>query len=118
MDPARLQNLVIQLPRYSQAALIARACKQHNDWQRTKAQQLTDLYAEIQTVSPRSHPQVLARICVNYLRHLLEVRYPELAGMRGKPELFESYALAKGKMLDAIASTYPWLAEEAARQQY
>ena len=112
-----LQELRLNLPRYSRQALIARACRQHNDWQRAKAARLDDLYAEIATVSPRSHPAALARVTVNYLRQLLEQRHPELDGLRGDPARFELYALAKARMLDTIATTYPWLAEECERQK-
>lgn len=114
---ARIEAVQLQLPRYSRQALINRACKQHNDRQRAKARELKDLYAEIATVSPQAHPNVLARICVNYLRQLLEARYPDLAGLRGQREKFELYSLAKAKMLGEIARIYPWLAQEAERQQ-
>lgn len=114
----KLEGLALSLPRYNRSALIARACQQHNQRQRAQAARLNDLYAEIATVSPRSHPNLLARVCVNYLRQLLEARYPELTGLRGDSSKFELYALAKSRMLQLIEQNYPWLAEECQRQQY
>lgn len=114
---ARIEALELKLPRFGRDPLIARACKQHNQQQRDKAAKLHDLYAEISTVSPRSHPNVVARVCVNYLRGSLEARYPELSGLRGDPARFNLYALAKNKMLSLIALTYPWLSEECERQK-
>ncbi|PKL78042.1 MAG: hypothetical protein CVV27_04075 [Candidatus Melainabacteria bacterium HGW-Melainabacteria-1] len=117
-DPvcAQIEALSLNLPRYSRDALIARACKQHNARQHARAARLDDLYAEVQTISPSAHPNVLARVTVSYLRGLLEARYPILAGLRGDPAQFERYALAKAKMLATIAASYPWLADECQRQ--
>ena len=112
----QLQELRLNLPRYSRQALVSRACRQHNERQRAKG--LDDLFAEVRTVSPQSHPAVLARVTVNYLRQLCELRHPELAGLRGDPSRFELYALAKARIMDAIADGYPWLAEECQRQKY
>lgn len=114
----RIQRLEIQLPRFSRPALISRACKHSNALERQKAAQLTDLYAEIELLTPASSCRSLERACVNYLRHLLEARYPDLAQLRGNAAQFELYALAKGKMLSKIAEVYPWLDAEAARQGY
>lgn len=107
----------LKLPKYNQKALILKACQQHNQWQEQKAAQLHDLYAEIQTMTPQAHPAQLARICVNYLRHVLEIRHSELSGLRGDSSQFERYAQVKNAMLDCIALTYPWLAEECERQR-
>lgn len=107
----------LNLPKYNQKSLISKACQQHNQWQRQKAAQLNDLYAEIQTISPHAHPAQLARICVNYLRHVLETRHPDLAGLRGDSSQFEAYAQVKNAMLDCISKTYPWLADECERQR-
>lgn len=114
---ARLENLKIQLPRYSRNALISRACKQHNERQREKARKLDDLYAEIQTISPHAHPNVLARTTVNYLQSLCEARHPDLAALRGQPAQFALYARFRSVMLDAIAQTYDWLRDECERQR-
>ncbi len=114
---SRLDSLSFQLPRYSRNALIARACKQHNQRQREKANRLDDLYAEIQTVSPHAHPNVLARITVNYLQSLCEARQPELAALRGQAEHFFLYARFRSLMLDAIAQSYDWLVDECERQR-
>jgi hypothetical protein len=113
----RLEALTIVLPRYSRSVLIARACKQHNQRQQAKARKLDDLYAEVQTISPQAHANVLARLAVNYLQALCEQRYPEFAALRGQSKQFAFYAGFRSKVLTAIATSFDWLAEECERQQ-
>lgn len=106
----------MRLPRFSRAALLAKACKHHNQWQQRKAEGLNDLYAEVQRVSPQAPERILAKVCVNYLRYFCEQQAPELAALRGQPEHFARYSQFKHQVLQQIASTYDWLATECERQ--
>ena len=63
------------------------------------------------------HQEFLDRIAVNYLRHQ-ESRYHALLDSTwGKVAASEAYPIIKRKVLRAIATAYPELAEECARQE-
>ena len=117
MSKVNPKDLRFSIPRYGQAALIAQACRFHNAQEKAKAERLEDLYAEARYISPRSHPQVLARACTQFLIAKGLKQYPELSTLRGNSEAFESWRAVKNQLLSAIATAIPWLADECQRQQ-
>ena len=57
------------------------------------------------------------RMCVNFLRHCGTKYERELRKLAGKTGKGDAYYEIKEKVLDEIAFTYEWLAEECHRQQ-
>ena len=107
--------LISKLPK---SLLIKRACQHHNRWQKAKAAQLEDLFAEVQYISPHAPEPVLQRIVVNYLRVSCEQKQPEIAALQGQPKHFKRYAQVRHQILSQIAEVYPWLAAECKRQDF
>lgn len=65
-----------------------------------------------------SNPQFIARITVNYLRHVCSNYDAHRDFLRRIPpgQRTQAGAIIKGRVLATIATTYPPLAEEARRQ--
>ena len=103
---ALVDKITITVPKMDHNKLIRLACESYNErnWER-------DCYA-----SDNSDPAFLDRMCVNYLRHNM-THYENLLDVTaGKVGAGDAYCEIKGKVLDAIATAYPYLASECIRQ--
>lgn len=68
-------------------------------------------------ISLKTDPETVARLVVNYLRHQ-STPYEDLVDDAKQFRLHvEVYELLQGRILDAIAQTYPDLASECQRQR-
>ena len=105
-----------KLPPYSQATLNKAACRQHNQRERARAEQLEDLFAEARYLSLSASERALHRASVNYLLSLCEKQAPEQAAWRGQPQHYAAYREFKQQALGQIAAQYPWLRAETERQ--
>ena len=90
--------------------LTEQACAHFNDWQSVRERW------DAQEATPASNPSFLERISVNYLRHRLSAYEQELARLFGKVGVREAYLEVNDQVYEAIATTYPTLAAECARQ--
>lgn len=108
---AAVAALEIRVPVYEQAALTRAACEHYN---RRQAEREWEDWTEPAT--PDSHPDFLARITVNYLRHALTAYEGELEAIYGKVGVREAYLAINRKLYAQIAAAYPTLAEECQRQ--
>jgi hypothetical protein len=66
----------------------------------------------------RSDEAFLARITVNYVRHVLTPYDGLLGTLHGKVGIEEAKELVRAKVYDAIAATYPHLASECSAQEH
>lgn len=111
MSRATLVNLAndvtIDVPVMSTSALIRKAIGHYNRRNPGKAASLD------------SDPQFVARIAVNFLRHRhssYDSTRNALRAVATEDDRAFVGAIIKGRVLRAIARTYPMLAEEAGRQ--
>lgn len=106
-----VQGLEIKVPRREAGKLAQAACAHYNDLQESR-----DRYEN--RVQPETAEELfLQRITVNYLRHQLTSYERNLEQMFGKVGIDTGYRILRGKVLDAIAASYPDLAEECERQK-
>lgn len=108
---AAVEKLRILVPVYEPAALTHAACEHYN-W-RQAAREWQD-WSEPAT--PESHPDFLARIQVNFIRHRLTAYEGELEQIYGKVGVREAYLAINRKLYAAIAAAYPALAEACQHQ--
>lgn len=105
---AEIDAIPIEVPRMPPGKLLKQAIRHFNDRLRWGEEEAT----------PGSDPEFLARIQVNYLRHVMtdyDALLDERAGevgirMGGHARIFR-------RVMDAISAEYPWLAR-ACEQQY
>jgi hypothetical protein len=105
-----LDELEITVPVMSLPLLTEQACAHYNDWQAARERW------DAQAATPASNPSFLERISVNYLRHHLSSYEQELERLFGKVGVREAYLEVNDMVYDAIATAYPTLADECARQ--
>jgi hypothetical protein len=105
-----LDELEITVPVMSLPLLTEQACAHYNDRQAARERW------DAQEATPASNPSFLERISVNYLRHRLSSYEQELARLFGKVGVREAYLEVNEMVYDAIATAYPTLAAECARQ--
>jgi hypothetical protein len=105
-----LDELEITVPVMSLPLLTEQACAHYNDWQSVRERW------DAQEATPASNPSFLERISVNYLRHRLSAYEQELARLFGKVGVREAYLEVNDMVYEAIATAYPTLAAECARQ--
>lgn len=108
---AAVETLQILVPVYEQAALTRAACEHYNGRQAAREWQEWS-----EPATPQSHPDFLARISVNMIRHALTSYEEELEQMYGKVGVREAYRQINAQVYAAIAAAYPTLAEECQRQ--
>jgi hypothetical protein len=101
----------ITVPVMPLAQLIEQACAHYND------RQLLREHSDAPAATPASDPSFLARISVDYLRHCRSPYEQELARQFRKVGSHEAYLLLNDMVYDAIATAYPTLAAECARQR-
>jgi len=65
----------------------------------------------------RTDSAFVARVTVNYLRHQLSSYEAEMDQVKGTVGAAEARAYIRSRVLDAIVSTYPELADEVASQR-
>jgi hypothetical protein len=132
-DPIRRERYVngteIQVKVYPEEKLIKLACKNYNErkgfaeskyWEfRDRVERRGETWEgedfDYERASPASERHFLERITVNYIRHHLttyDMHVKKLARMHGDG----MFDMMKKKVLVAIATSYPWLANECARQ--
>lgn len=106
---AAVEQLAITVPVIGRKELIERACRTYN---RLEA----SLFDE--SAGPGSDPAFIERITVNHIRHdlteydqALEDKYSLVGGDAAKAPIRE-------RVYEAIARTYPHLAEECRRQEH
>lgn len=106
---AWVNKLRIDVPRIDDDKLTELACNHYNDlWaDRGKSHKYAD---------PSDDPEFLDRITVNYLRHVGSKYESLLCEMFGKVGVAEGYARLRGRILSAIAASYPALRRECERQ--
>jgi hypothetical protein len=92
------------------AELTALACAHYNALQDDRARW------DSLPATPQSHPDFLARITVNMLRHHYSAYEAQLAAVYGKVGVREAYVQINQKVYAAIAAAYPALADECAAQ--
>ena len=99
----------IHLEIRSRETLEKNAARAYNDWHSYR----DDFYA----VDERkvSH-DFLSRITVNYIRHEMSSYEDKLFEIHGKVGVGLAYEVIKKRILNKISETYPWLADECARQ--
>lgn len=105
------KQLKISLPKLDQTTLIRRSVGYYNFLNRKRGIQR---YA-----SSSSDEAFLKRICVNFLRHR-HTTYDKILHEGLKCKKLDENALViklSNKVLDAIAKSYPWLAEECINQR-
>lgn len=101
-------TVAINVAALSHSTLIRRACAAYNDLPRTLEH---GAYA-----TPSDSPEFLERISVNYLRHEC-TDYDRLLTERfGVTGVAEAQTILRQRVYTAIASAYPHLAAECARQ--
>lgn len=105
-----VEEVTITVPRLEKEQLIREACAHYNG-----RRPLRDTYTP--DASPSSDPSFLARIAVNMLRHRMTSYEHHLDRIAGRVGTDDAYVAIKGKVLDAIAAAYPWLAEECEWQK-
>jgi hypothetical protein len=103
-----LDNLEIVVPEMDDDKLIELACESYNDRQRDNLDWMG--------ATPKSDPEFLSRIAVNYLRHEMSSYEETLDSIAGKAGAKDAYLTVKDMVLDAIADAYPNLADECYRQ--
>lgn len=108
---AAVEALVIEVPVVPWTELIRRSCDHYNAYHLDRGRW------DAMPAKPTANPAFLHRICVNFLRHQLTSYEEELAKIYGKTGVQEAYILIKQQVLDAIAATYPQLAEACAQQR-
>jgi hypothetical protein len=91
------------------AELIQRACDAYNDYQSANRR-------EYDWASPRSRPDFLDRIMVNYLRHELTPYEKRLYEVAGRVGVRDAEQMIRESVYDAIAGAYPHLQNECGRQ--
>jgi hypothetical protein len=92
--------LTIEVPILTKAQLIQQACDHYND-------RLLDRERwDADTAAPDADPAFLARISVNYLRHVLSPYETELARIYGKTGVREAYLDLNEKIYEAIGDAY------------
>ncbi|MFE2474128.1 hypothetical protein [Streptomyces mirabilis] len=108
-QPRRPSRLAITVPVMDRKDLIERSCRTYN---RLEA----GLFDE--NAGPDSDPAFIERITVNHIRHdlteydqALEDKYSHVGGDAAKARIRE-------RVYEAIARTYPHLAEERRRQEH
>lgn len=113
---AEIEALNIRLPTLGETELIAKAVRNRNaaipEWKIGEVE-----FADVSDIQPwPEHDSFRDRICVNFLRHGA-TRYDRvLRAIRGKVARDEAHRLLSKKIFDAIAASYPKLANEANRQ--
>lgn len=102
------------VPVLDRAELIRRACDSYNA---RRAGFDTRRSVDAPDANTSCDEDFLARICVNYLRHNLTRYDAHLSELFARVGQNEAYVLLKGRVLDAIATAYDWLAEECESQR-
>jgi hypothetical protein len=101
----------ITVPVMSLPLLTEQACTDDHD------QQSVCERGDAPAATPASNASFLERISVNYLRHRLSSYEQELARLLGKVGVREAYLEVNDMVYNAIATAYPTLASECARQR-
>lgn len=81
------------------------SCVRERDWDWTRATESSD-------------EAFLARITVNYVRHVLTPYDGLLAALKGKVGVKVAKELVRARVYDVIAATYPHLATECSKQKH
>jgi hypothetical protein len=105
---AKAASIPVRVPVIAQERLIRRACASYNALRADRA--------DYTPATPGSDPEFLERITVNYLRHELTCYEDQLAALFGSVGRAEAEPVIRERVYDAIASAYPDLAGECARQ--
>jgi hypothetical protein len=108
-----VEEMVVKIPCIDEEELIQRACDHYND---RKLTLLIERGFEYTPAVPSSDPSFLHRITVNYIRHELSPYDRKLAARYGKVGVRIHCYLISRKIFEAIADTYPWLADECEQQ--
>jgi len=108
--------VVINVPKMAGDKLIERAC-QHYNLMQMEREQMRGLYnGECGRADTNADALFLNRISVNYLRHQLTSYEEHLDKISGKVGVGQAYTDIKTKVLNAIATAYPFLTFECNRQ--
>ncbi len=103
-----VRNLKIEIPKMTESHLIRKATENYND-----VHSGSDKYA---SVGETLADDFVARICVNYLRHMLTSYEYQLRQLHGKTGIDEAVDLLRERIYDKIGRTYPDLEVECTRQ--
>lgn len=105
----------VKIPALTEDELKSRTIKSKQRWNSYQSDLRCEVDDEIDI--EHLHDNVLHRWEVNYIRHEL-TRYEKLLDqIRGLVGTRDIYTVIKGKILDKIASAYPWLKDECDRQK-
>ena len=111
---AFIEGLVVTHPPLTAEQLTELAIKAYNNHGPSRNAERAERW---QSASPHSRPEFLERITVNYLRHQCSPYDDNLRKIAGKTGVDEGRVQLKKKILQAIATSYPWLQEECCRQE-
>lgn len=109
-----VEAVQITVPVIAAGVLTQRACAHYNWRQDERAERRGDW--DVRPASPQSNGAFLARITVNYLRHVHSHYERELERIFGRVGVREGYLALNERVSCAIAAAYPHLAGECARQ--
>lgn len=109
-----VESVHIHVPVIAADVLTARACEHYNWLQAERAERHGDW--DFRPATPTSDGTFLARITVNYLRHVHSRYERELEQIFGKVGVLEGYVALYENVSASIALAYPSLAAECARQ--
>lgn len=107
---AYISSLVIEIPSYDKKELIDLACESYND-----LQEFRENWSAL-PATPKSDPEFLSRICVNYLRHCESDYESVIYSLAGKVGGDSVITDLRRKVYQAITETYPYLKKECAKQ--
>ena len=96
------ESIVIRVPLIDRDKLIAKACKEYNEWQSEKCW-------DYEPATPDSDMRFLSRICTNYLRHKCTRYEKALDKMFGKTGVQEGHDIVRKRVNEAIFEQYPWI---------
>jgi len=107
----RVSEVKIQVELMTREVLVRRACDSYNN--------LHEGEIRSQFIAPatdQDDPKRLDHICVNYLRHHRTNYEVALSKLRGRTGVQQAVHRMRGRVIAAIASTYPYLREACVRQ--
>jgi len=116
---AWVDGLAIELPDMSEADVLRYAIRHYNDraLERAERRRRWDDWDRFREATEDSDPRFLARIQVNYLRHVETTYEALLDSTVGKVGTERACLRIRARVLDAIGTKFPGLAAECASQK-